>query len=206
MPRHPEHSASRMGVPPGLCAAWALLALLALPDAAFAHRVHFFAWDEDGRVCSRSSYSKSARIADAVVTVRDAGGKELLRGRSDGDGIFCFARPDAAELLLSVDAGLGHRGTFRLSAKTPVTAEHAENRTQADHAPSEAAPVDQETLRRIVREELERVLPSLPEGKREAAPPPVREEEPGLGEILGGLGWIAGLAALLAWYRRRRAP
>ena len=192
-------------MPSGPCVAWALVALLALPDAAFAHRVHFFAWDEDGRVCSRSSYGKNVRIADAEVTVRDADGKELLRGRSDGDGVFCFARPHAAELHLSVDAGQGHRGTFQLSAKTPAASEYADNRTQGDHAPPEAASSDQEALRRIVREELERILPSLQAGKREGAPPPGREEEPGLREILGGMGWIAGLAALFAWYRRRRA-
>ena len=152
MRRHPEPANKR------LWPLFALLVLLAPPDAAFAHRVHFFAWDEDDRVCSRSSYSKNARIADAEVTVRDADGKEVLRGRSDSEGVFCFARPHAAELLLSVDAGQGHRGEFRLSAKTPG-----------------------------------------------AAPPPERKDEPGWREILGGLGWIAGLAALLSWYRRRRA-
>jgi len=192
-------------MPRGLGAACMLLALLALPDAALAHRVHFFAWDEDGRVCSRSSYGKNARIADAEVTVRDADGKEVLRGRSDRDGLFCFARPHAAALHLSVDAGQGHRGEFRLSAKTPAAAEHTENRTQPAPTPPAAASVDQEALRRIVREELERVFPPLLERTREAAPPPGLEAEPGPREILGGLGWIAGLAALLAWYRRRRA-
>jgi len=146
----------------GLGVACMLLALLALPDAAFAHRVQLFAWDEDGRVCSWSSYSKNARIVDAEVQVRNADGKEVLRGRSDSDGLFCFARPHAGELLLSVDAGQGHRGEFRLSAKTPGVAEHAKNKTQAEPA------------------------------------------EPGLREILEGLGWIAGLAALLAWHNRRR--
>jgi nickel transport protein len=136
----------------GLCAA---LMLLALPDAARAHRAYLFAWDEDGLVCSESYYSKTARIADAELVVRDADGRELLRGRSDREGRFCFARPNNAELLLSVDTGQGHRGEFRLSAKT--------------------------------------------------SPPPRREQEPGLREIMGGLGSIAGLAALFAWCRRRRA-
>jgi len=179
--------------------------LLAPADAAFAHRVYLFAWDEDGRVCSQSSYSKSAKIANANVTIRDADGKELLRGRSDRDGLFCFVRPHAAELLLSVDAGQGHRGEFRLSAKIPAAADHPENRTQPDQTPPAVASADQEELRRIVREELVRVLPPLLERNREAPPSTGQEAEPGLREILGGLGWIAGLAALLAWYRRRHA-
>jgi len=180
----------------GLCAAWVLLTL---PDTARAHRVNLFAWDEAGRVCSRSSYGKKAAIADARLTVRDADGKELLQGRTDRDGSFCFARPGAAELLLIVDAGQGHRGEFRLSATTPAPPVPSENETP----PADLSP-DQEALRRIVREELERVLPPLLERKRERTPPPVAEE-PGLREILGGLGWIAGLAALFAWYRGRRA-
>ncbi|MDR2695038.1 MAG: hypothetical protein LBC79_01480, partial [Deltaproteobacteria bacterium] len=184
----------------GLCAAWVLLAL---PHTSWAHRVNLFAWDEDGRVCSRSSYGKNARVVDARLTVRDADGKELLQGRSDRDGRFCFARPGAAELLLIVDAGQGHRGEFRLSAKTPPLSAPSENGTQPDPAPSAAVPPDHEELRRIVREELERVLPPLLERRRET--PPGAMEEPGLREILGGLGWIAGLAALFAWYRGRRA-
>ena len=152
-----------------LCGLYAAWVLLTPPDTAFAHRVYLFAWDEDGRVCSRSYYSKTANITDAEITVRGADGRELLRGRSDRDGRFCFARPSAEELLLSLDAGQGHRGEFRLAAKTPASAANSEHRTEPAPAPSG------------------------------------RDAEPGLREILGGLGWIAGLAALLAWYRRRRA-
>ena len=186
----------------GLCVMWALLIL---PDAARAHRVHLFAWDEDGRVCSESYYSKTSKIADATLTVRDADGKELLRGHSDSHGRFCFTRPSAAELLLSVDAGQGHRGEFRLSAKTSVSSARSENAAKPDTARLAAVPADHEELRRVVREELERVLPPLLEQHRQVPLFPGREEEPGLREILGGLGWIAGLAALLAWRRRRRA-
>jgi len=187
----------------GLCAAWTLLVV---PDAAYAHRVYLFAWDEDGRVCSESYYSKASRIADAELTVRDMDGKELLRGRSDSDGRFCFPRPSAAELLLSVDAGQGHRGEFRLSATTPAPSVRSENGAKPDSKRLTAIPADYEAfLRGIVREELERVLPPLLEQHRQAPPRSGREEEPGLREILGGLGWIAGLAALFAWYRGRRA-
>jgi nickel transport protein len=185
-----------------LCAAWMLLAL---PDAARAHRVHLFAWDEGDQVCSESYYSKTSKIANAELTVRSADGKELLRGRSDREGRFCFSRPGTEKLLLSVNTHQGHRGEFSLSAKTPVSAAHAENGVKPDLARLEAVSADHEALRRIVREELERVLPPLPERNREMAPPPEREKEPGPREILGGLGWIAGLAALLAWHRRRRA-
>jgi len=184
-----------------LCAAW----LLASADAASAHRVNLFAWEEAGRVCSRSSFSKSVRIADARLVVRDADGRELLQGRSDHEGIFCFARPGAAELILVVDAGQGHRGEFRLSAKPPASAMDTANGAPPDPAPPALASPDQEIFRRIVREELERVLPPLLERNLTRTPPPGAAEEPGLREILGGLGWIAGLAALFAWIRGRRA-
>jgi nickel transport protein len=148
--------------------------LLVSPDAARAHRVYLFAWDEGDRVCSESYYSKASRIADAELTVRDTDGKELLRGRGNHEGYFCFVRPSAAELVLSVDAGQGHRGEFRLSAKTPVSSARSGHSAKPDAARFAAAPAE--------------------------------HEEPGLREILGGLGWIAGLAALLAWYRKRHAP
>jgi len=198
-----EHAPNSLRTLCGLCVTWALLAL---PDAARAHRVYLFAQDEGGRVCSESYYSKTSRIADAELVVRDADGRELLRGRSDSDGRFCFSRPSAAELVLSVDAGQGHRGEFRLSAQTPVSPAPAEKDAQPDSARLAAAPSDrEESLRRIVREELARVLPPLLEQQRQTPLRAGREEEPGLREIVGGLGWIAGIAALFAWYRRQRA-
>jgi len=183
----------------GLCALWTLFAL---PDAALAHRVYLFAWEEGDRVCSEAYFSKTAKIADAEITVSDADGKVALRGRSDQEGRFCFARPNAGQLLLAVYAGQGHRGEFRLSAQTQTPAAVAENVPGPE--PSQSVTDDHEALRRIVREELEQALRPLPAH----SPPPLPgrdAEEPGLREILGGLGWIAGLAALLAWYRGRRA-
>jgi nickel transport protein len=200
--RRPEPKTRRIA---RLCGLWAAAwALLALPDAALAHRVHLFAWDENGQVCGESSYSKKRRIPNAELTVRDRDGKPLLRGRSDGEGRFCFARPDPVELLLSVDTGDGHRGEFRLAAKTPPSAPGPENGAKPDSASPAASSADHEHLRRILREELQRALSPLRE--RADFPRHEQEQEPGLREILGGLGWIAGLAALLAWCRRRRAP
>ena len=199
----PDHARASLHMLCGLCAAWALLAP---PDAARAHRAYLFAWDEDGRICSQSYYSKTARIADAELTVRDADGKELLRGRSDSDGRFCFPRPIAGELVLSVNAGQGHLGEFSLSAKTSVSSARSVHSEKPDSALLAVVSADHEAfLRRIVREELEGVLPPLLERHRQEPQFPGREEEPGLREILGGLGWIAGLAALLVWRRGRRA-
>jgi hypothetical protein len=115
-------------------------------------------------------------------------------------------------LLVLSDAAFAHRvhrGESRLPAKMSVPSTHVENHVENKEQPDPAQPAtvsaDHEALRRIVREELERVLPPLLERNRETAPHSGHEEEQTLREILGGLGWIAGLAALFAWYRRRRA-
>ncbi|MDL2316604.1 hypothetical protein LJC59_05925 [Desulfovibrio sp. OttesenSCG-928-A18] len=66
-----------------------------------------------------------------------------------------------------------------------------------------AAPVDEELIRGIVREELRRELaPVLALAQRAQAMQ--QNREPGLRDIIGGLGWIAGLAGVGAYLAARR--
>lgn len=171
--------------------------------------------------------------ADALFTVSDERGAVLLQGRTDEAGRFCFTRPGEAGLTIAVSAGQGHRGEFTLAAEksaaagsavpvpsSPVPAVHKtpfeEQRgvpqppAAASSVPPEAA-VHKEMLQSAIREELQRSLPPLLERSLagfsavNAARPEERESGPDLRDIVGGLGWIAGLAALAVFYRSRRA-
>jgi nickel transport protein len=59
--------------------------------------------------------------------------------------------------------------------------------------------VDEQLLRRIVDEELEKKLAPLKYMLTES-----RDNKPGLRDILGGIGYILGLAGLFAWLKAKK--
>jgi nickel transport protein len=178
-----------------LCAA-----TLPSPETALAHRLYVFARDEDGQVCGRGYFSKKSGARDAPFAATDRRGNVLASGRTDQDGKFCFERSGKDALIISVDAEMGHRGEFSLSAATENATDGGADAPASEppRAPEASSPLAQDALepllRRVIREELRR------------APSAAREEEgPGFRDLVGGLGWIAGLAALFAWWGKRRA-
>lgn len=168
-------------------ALYALLFLCALLRGApaGAHGVYIFAWAEPGRICTDSYFSAKSKVRGGEVSMRDTTGELLAEGRSDMDGIACFAVPEhirtggpaeAEDLLFVVMAGQGHRAEFLLPAAQVEQALAPSGRAKA--APDTAPP----------------------SGSGESRPP----DGPRLRDILGGLGWIAGLAGLGAWWSSRR--
>jgi nickel transport protein len=64
------------------------------------------------------------------------------------------------------------------------------------------AGISEEALRSIIREELKVQISPVTRSLAEA-----REgNTPGLREIVGGLGWVAGAGGLVLWLKRRPRP
>lgn len=108
----------------------ALALLVCLPGLCQAHGVFIFAWEDGERVCSESYFSKKNKVRQAEVIMADSSGEVLAKGRTDDQGLYCFARPGgAADLVFTVLAGPGHKGSFALhldpAAKTGSEAEAA---------------------------------------------------------------------------------
>ncbi len=87
---------------------------LCLAEASLAHKVNIFAYVDGNTVVSESGYSRTRRVHDGIVEVRDAAsGKVVLSGSTDKDGRFAFDIPDEArsgkmDLRLLLKAGTGH--------------------------------------------------------------------------------------------------
>jgi nickel transport protein len=189
-------------------AAW--LAWRATP--AQAHGVYMFAWPQGDQICSDSYFSKKSRVRGGRVSLRDASGQVLQTGTTDEQGSFCFRRPPVeGDLLLAVEAGEGHRAEFRLRAEdlgpAPTAGPAVGASGSSTVAPAAAASAvlggtadaGADALRAIVREELAAQLGPIT--RRLAAD--ADDQTPGAREIVGGLGWLAGLFGLLFWRSAR---
>jgi len=93
-----------------------LLLLLVLFSAspALAHKVNIFAFVESGTVFTESYFADGKPVIDGKVQVFDSEDELLLEGHSDRQGMWQFSVPKHEDLTLVVNAGLGHKGTFRL--------------------------------------------------------------------------------------------
>jgi nickel transport protein len=204
-----------------------LAACLACARPALAHSVHIFAWADGPRLCSESYFSGKSRVIGGEVILYGAGGRELARGRTDRQGLFCAPAPSGADVSESgglrfvVLAGQGHRAEYVLPAAEARQAASPGGPAAAPPEPAfpASAPlpgpnigpnigpdigpdIGEETrLRALFREELDSRLGPLLRALAEQR----AADEPGMLEIVGGIGWLLGLAAVIDRIRRRRS-
>jgi len=193
-----------------------LVLFLALP--ASAHKVTIFAWVEGATVHTQSKFSGGKKAVGAEVVVLDPGGRELLSGRTDGNGLFSFKVPQKTDLKVVLRASMGHLAEWvipaaELGSAPPPTAP-AKGAAREPGAPSPtvaaaSAPplspspspvIGAEDIERIVDASLDRKLEPIARMLAES-----RESSPGLTEILGGIGYIFGLAGVALYFSSRKA-
>ena len=176
-----------------------LLGLLMVRGEALAHRINVFAWAEGDTVYVEAKYGGGKKIRSGTVIVTDTKGLELLRGKTDNQGAFSFRRPQASELKIILDAGSGHRAHWIL----PTDDDHA------DHAPDEPLPheipgdsyagLNQAEIEAIVEKVLDKKMKPLIKMLSES-----QKKGPGLGDIIGGIGYIIGLVGIAAYFHSRK--
>jgi nickel transport protein len=192
---------------------------------AAAHKVRIFAYGEGDKIVGETAFSGGRHPQNAEILVtNNADGKVLASCRTDEQGNFSLPIPAAArrsrlDLKLILKAGEGHQGTWLLEARdylddSPATTAAAPPvAPQPAAAPATATPpaplpasirpnpptgIDPEQLRQIVDQELDRKLAPLKRILLEN-----QDQGPSLQEILGGIGYLLGLAGIAAYFKSK---
>lgn len=94
-----------------------------LPQQAAAHKVVVFAWVENGMVHTQSGFGSKRKAKDSLILVKDDSGSILLEGRTDDQGMFSFKIPEhiPSDLHIILEAGTGHRGTWKIDRQELVS-------------------------------------------------------------------------------------
>lgn len=104
------------------------LFLQMMPHSAFAHKVNVFAYVEGDTVYTESYFPDGRKVTDGVIKVYNTKGKMLLEGTTDKNGQFSFKIPTRDDLKIVLEASLGHRNTYTLSAsEMPDTIEKTQS-------------------------------------------------------------------------------
>jgi nickel transport protein len=209
--------------------------LFVLSRPGLAHRVNVFAYVEGDSVYVECSYSKSDRVRFGDIEVKNAAtGKVYLTGKTDEKGNFSFpvppeARAAKADLTILLRSGEGHQNDWIVKADEYLSATPAAATTPS--APSaaaasqgvtdkpaavtqspaqaaapkpattpEAAPMDSAALQAVVEAAVEKKIAPLRKILLDE-----KEKGPGLTEVFGGIGYLVGMAGLLAYARSRKA-
>jgi nickel transport protein len=199
-------------------------ALLLLPFSAQAHKISIFAWPEGSEIHGEVKFNGGRKAKNVQIAVQNTADSAVLAETvCDENGEFRVALPEQAlkthpDLLLVANGGEGHRGEWRLEATEYASAASAATSPAA--AASSAAPavptatptpaaqtyavsattvVGEQLLRRVVSEELSKGLSPVRKALAER-----HDQEPTLRDIVGGMGWIIGLAGMAAWAQSRR--
>ncbi|MFP3983173.1 MAG: hypothetical protein ACLFV2_05725 [Desulfurivibrionaceae bacterium] len=193
--------------------------LTLLVFAAFnvqAHGVRVFAWSEGDKIRVETAFRGGNPARQAEITVRDEkSGDKLISGLTDDLGVFRFSIPDRArqegmDLKITADCGPGHKGHWLLKAEeyldvpAPAASEpekseqKQEGKAGGDKEDVRASGINEQALRRIISEELDKKLAPVKKRLHE------NQRQVDIKDIIGGIGWLLGLAGIAAWFRSKR--
>ncbi len=190
-----------------------LILLTSLPG--YAHKIRIFAWEEGGIITAEVKFSGGKVAQNAIITVASKQGhQELLKGKTDSQGKFSFPIPQTArennyDLEIIVDSGDGHKNSWLLNASDylelpenvpppPLVAEPPPPQNLQSTQSSQTY-INEEQLRQIIESALDKKLAPI---KRSLARQ--QDKKPSLQDILGGIGYILGLAGIAAYFKSKR--
>lgn len=186
---------------------WLVAGLIVLVGAmeAEAHQVNVFARAEGDVVLGEVYYRGRVPVQNATIRVLGSAGESLGETKTDAKGNFSFAPSKAVDHRFEVDAGEGHVAHYVLPA-----AELPKSLAQQPPAASSNVPTSREEARptpdvRSLDARLDQIATDLAGLRRELRE---RDDRTSLRDVLGGIGYIAGIAGVAAYLlagRRRPA-
>ncbi len=179
-----------------------------------AHKVRVFAYETGGEIITEARFNNSRPAKNSTIVISNhANSNVLLEGLTDAKGIFRFdipiqAKENKMSLNIIVDVGEGHKGSWLLSPSDYLVEEdisHHHPPESQPHLPSikKDQPTDssdysqlEQVVEKIIVRELTPIKKKLAESN---------EQKLTLRDILGGLGYIFGLAGIAAYFQSKKS-
>ncbi len=181
-----------------------VLIIAAASPFAYGHALHLFASVSGGHIEGKAYYSDSP-AAGIAVTILGPDDEVLATVRSDVSGTFTWHPTKRCDLRFVAESEDGHRTEFTIASDelprslsapdpepsvTEVAAEDGSDDSDRSSPPSA-------DLERLVAEAVSREVAPLREQLDAAA------HRTQLRDVIGGIGYIVGMAGLFALWKRR---
>ncbi|MCF8025292.1 MAG: carboxypeptidase regulatory-like domain-containing protein [Desulfobacteraceae bacterium] len=99
---------------PNYILAAAILVTLLFAGTALAHKVNIFAYADGGKIYTESYFPDGKPVDGGKVLVYDDQENLLIEGTTDKQGNFSFEIPKTDDLKIVINAGMGHKNSFKL--------------------------------------------------------------------------------------------
>ncbi len=184
-----------------------LFLLGAFSTNSHAHRVRVFAFISGQEIVVEGNFGKGRPALNSEVTIVRSSNREVIcKGRTDDKGEYRCPVPAQLHdvpLEVTLDAGQGHQAGWTLEPERRNAVSSVKN-ALAVHEPAEPRGrlqqhINQDELLRAVEEVVSREIEPLKRMMLEE-----QDNGPGLQEIIGGIGWIIGIASLLLVIRTQK--
>ena len=183
----------------------------ALSSAVYAHKVNMFAYQEGGQVFVDGYFADGKKAQKSEVAVYDEQGQLLLNGETDDEGMFVFTPAHKGALRITLDAGLGHKTEYKLSAdewgeSADLSSSTVSDTAQAQVVISSDAKIaahsvlleDEKALREMIKKAVHDANTPLIRSLEEA------QQKASLSDIIGGVGFIFGIFGVLLYFKARK--
>jgi nickel transport protein len=80
----------------------------------WAHKVNIFAYVDGETVYTESYFPDGTPVKEGIVEVLDTGKEKLLEGKTDQQGLFSFTLTKKEDLLIVINASMGHKNSYLL--------------------------------------------------------------------------------------------
>ncbi len=172
--------------------AWPILVLAVLwAGTAEAHKLKIFATRSGERIEGMVYFVNGGGVPDLPLRVEAADGTRLPDVRSDAEGNFSLAVPKPGPHVIIAGTDDGHEARFSVAASGKTASPEAVSR-----------PKESEIHAQLPAEELERLMASQLRPLKEQINR--LEDQLRIQDLLGGVGYIFGLAGLGLWLGRRK--
>ena len=189
--------------------------------SASAHKAVIFAWVEGDTVFTQSKFSRGRKAVNSIVVVYDTDGNQLLDGKTDQNGEFSFKVPKKSALKVVLKASMGHLAEWTIPAKEILAAVGNVGHSPMENAPDEGSKetsedsatvktkaadsipahvyLERQALQQMIDKSLDKKLAPITNMLAKSM-----DREPGITEILGGIGYILGLVGIALYVANRR--
>jgi nickel transport protein len=189
-----------------------ILLIPAMCRSSLAHKIRIFAWQDGGNIVTESKFSKGRPAQNVTISVFELDTDHpLLSGTTDTKGLFSFPIPKTGseQLKIIADGGDGHKNSWNhtlenttpagssgspRNLKTMVTKQLPTLPTAKEAAGTTLQTITAPELTLIIEKTLDKKLAPIRKMLAENS-----EDSPSLKDILGGIGYILGLAGIAAY-------
>lgn len=190
---------------------------LTLSTTAFGHKVRIFAYGDGEMIVGETAFSGGKKPKNVEISVLGKNTEKVLATTTTDElGKFKVPIPEEAkseklDLRIVVNVGEGHRGEWLLEASEylpNITQNHSDshkNSVEAKSPAPESTPpqnkitIDPDQLQLLVEKAVEKQL-----GPVKQMLAANREKQVSLQDILGGIGYLLGLAGIAAYIQSKK--